>query len=111
MSFYRRFVPRFAQLARPLHALMGKAKKGVVKAPSQQFEWSKECQAAFDSLRKCLMAPPVLAYPVLRLPFIVTTDGSCQGLGAVLNQKQEGVEQAIAFGSPDTITGITECLS
>ena len=99
MSYYRRFVPGFAQLAKPLHALMGKEKKGAAKATLAQFFWSEECQAAFDSLRKCLTAPPILAYPDLSLPFIVTTDGSGLGLGAVLSQTQEGVERVIAFAS------------
>lgn len=99
MSYYRRFVPRFAQLARPLHALMGKQKKGELNARSRPFEWDEECQTSFDSLRKCLIAPPILAYPDLGLPFIVTTDASCLGLGAVLSQKQEGVERVIAFAS------------
>lgn len=45
------------------------------------------------------MAPPVLAYPNYQLPFIVTTDGSRQGLGAVLSQCQDGVEWVIAYAS------------
>ena len=99
MLYYRRFVPHFAQVAQPLHALMGKAKKGVAKAQPPPFEWTKDCQAAFDSLRKCLMSPPVLAYPDFQLPLIVTTDGSYQRLGAVLSQHQDGVERVIAFAS------------
>ena len=57
MSYYRRFVSGFAQLAKPLHALVGKEKKGAAKTTLAQFFWSEECQAAFDSLRKCLTAP------------------------------------------------------
>lgn len=45
------------------------------------------------------MHPPVLAYPDFSLPFILTTDRSLWGLGAVLSQKQEGVECVIAFAS------------
>ena len=45
------------------------------------------------------MSPPVLAYPDFSLPFILTTDGSLQGLGAVLSQKQGGTERVIAFAS------------
>lgn len=99
MSYYRRFVPHFAQVAQPLHALMGKAKKGFAKAQPSPFQWTAECQAAFDELRERLMAPPVLAYPDLQLPFIVTTDGSHLGVGAVLSQCQEGVERVIAYAS------------
>ncbi|KAJ7998494.1 hypothetical protein DPEC_G00205510 [Dallia pectoralis] len=96
MSYYRRFVPKFAQIAKPLHALMGS--KDNMRA-SELFMWSSECQTAFDNLRQCLMSPPVLAYPDFGLPFILTTDGSQQGLGAVLSQKQMGAERVIAFAS------------
>ncbi len=40
MSYYRRFVPRFAQLAKPLHALVGKGNKGKSSEP---FVWREEC--------------------------------------------------------------------
>lgn len=98
MSYYRRFVPNFAQLAKPLHSLMGKVKRGRGEQPVA-FVWSKDCQEAFDSLRRCLMSSPVLAYPDLSLPFTLTTDGSFLGLGAVLSQRQSGVERVIAFAS------------
>lgn len=96
MSYYRRFVPKFAQLARPLHALVGKGSRG---GPTEPFRWSNECQHAFEELKSSLMSPPVLAYPDFNLPFILTTDGSRQGLGAVLSQKQGGIEHVVAFAS------------
>ena len=96
MSYYRRFVPRFAHLARPLHALVGNGGKARFAEP---FRWSDDCQHAFEELKRSLMNPPVLAYPDFSLPFILTTDGSLQGLGAVLSQKQGGVEYVIAFAS------------
>lgn len=98
MSYYRRFVPNFAQQARPLHALMGKFKKENAGS-FVPFVWTKECQTAFDSLRECLMSPPVLAYPDFSIPFTLTTDGSFLGLGAVLSQRQDGVERVVAFAS------------
>lgn len=96
MSYYRRFVPRFAQLARPLHALVGKTNQtGAAGA----FRWTEECQRSFEELKLSLMSPPVLAYPDFNLPFILATDASLQGLGAVLSQKQGGVEHVVAFAS------------
>lgn len=100
MSYYRRFVPHFAQLARPLHAQMGKEKKkGTERAQPVPFVWSDDCHMAFNQLRRCLMSPPVLAYPDFQRPFVLTTDASSLGLGAVLSQHQDGGERVIAFAS------------
>ncbi len=96
MSYYRHFVPRFAQLAKPLHALVGKGNKGKLSEP---FIWSEECQSALSQLKSCLTSPPILAYPDFQYPFILTTDGSRNGLGAILSQKQGGVERVIAYAS------------
>jgi len=53
-SFYRRFIPLFARIDHPLHAL---TRKGAV------FEWTSECQEAFDVLKSQLINSPVLALP------------------------------------------------
>ena len=78
-SYYRRFVPQFAKIANPLHRLTCKG---------ATFQWSEDCQAAFLELKKRLMNPPVLAYPNFDLDFVLETDASHQGLGAVLSQRQ-----------------------
>ena len=52
-TYYRRFVPAFAKIASPLHALL---KKGAV------FDWIPECADAFSSLKEALINAPVLAY-------------------------------------------------
>lgn len=96
MSYYRRFVPGFAQLARPLYALVGKRGKGKIVEP---LNWTTECQTAFDKLKQCLMSPPVLAYPDFSQSFVLTTDASLHGLGAVLSQRQGGAERVIAYAS------------
>jgi len=54
MSYYRRFVLHFAQLARPLHTLIGKErKKGTTRAQPQPFMWSEDCHTACKQFRKC----------------------------------------------------------
>lgn len=97
MGYYRRFVPGFSQIAAPLHRLVGKPKKGSKAAPP--FLWTLECQASFDKLRSLLGSTPVLAHPDFTQPFIVTTDASHTGLGAVLSQLQNGTERPIAYAS------------
>ena len=76
-SFYRKFVPNFARIAEPLHFL---TRKDV------QFEWTAACQDSFNCLKKKLIEGPVLAYPDFRKDYVLETDTSKQGLGAILSQ-------------------------
>ena len=78
-SYYRRFISHFAKIAAPLHSL---TRKDV------DFVWTEECQAAFESLKKKLTEAPVLTYPDFDLGFVLETDASVRGLGAVLSQEQ-----------------------
>ena len=92
-SYYRRFVPEFAKIASPLHSLL---KKDAV------FEWTPECECAVGRLKEALTQAPVLAYPrfASKHPFVLETDASAKGLGAVLAQEQEdGKVHPIAFAS------------
>lgn len=89
-GYYRRYVERFAELARPLHALTEK---------NRRFEWTVQCQAAFDSLKTLLTSPPILAMPNDSDQFILDTDASNWAIGAVLSQRQDGVERVIAYAS------------
>ncbi len=78
-SYYRRFVPHFSTIAAPLHRLT--AKHAI-------FKWEVEHQAAFDALKLALTTQPLLmAHPDWNRPFIITTDASDTGLGAVLGQR------------------------
>lgn len=90
-SYYRHFVPNFARIAAPLHGL---TRKDVA------FEWTPCCQEDFECLKDCLTTPPVLAYPRFDKPFVLHTDASGQGLGAVLEQEQEdGQLHLVAYAS------------
>jgi len=68
-------------------------KKGV------RFEWNTECQQAFAELKKRLTTEPVLALPTDNGMYILDTDASDFGLGAVLSQQQNGEERVIAYTS------------
>lgn len=90
-SYYRRFVPNFAKIARPLHNQLKTTKK---------IPWNDEATSAFNTLKECLTTEPVLRKPDFNLPFYVVTDASIDGLGAILTQKDElGHEHPIIYSS------------
>ena len=86
-----RFMPGFAKIAAPLHALTWE---------SVPFFWSMACQGAFLRLKDLLVTPPVLAFPNFTKSFVLHTDASIEGLGAVLEQEQEdGRLHPVAYAS------------
>ncbi|KAJ8016328.1 hypothetical protein DPEC_G00006050 [Dallia pectoralis] len=89
-SYYRRFVKGFAEIARPLHQLTEKGRR---------FKWEENCQRAFNQLKAGLISSPVLSYPDPHHTFILDTDASNVGIGAVLSQEVDGLEQVIAYAS------------
>ena len=89
-GYYRRFVKDFSSIAAPLFALMKKDAK---------FVWTDECQTAFDTLKTRLTSAPILALPTDEGTYVLDTDASDYGLGAVLSQKQDGTERVIAYAS------------
>ena len=106
-SYYRRFIPNFAKWSKPLNALIvppahqAKVRHGEMKKLElTEFVWSKECQEGFDALKHALTTAPVLAYPDYTQPFILETDASLKGLGAVLSQKgKDGEVHVITYAS------------
>lgn len=64
-----------------------------------KFEWRSEIQEAFDELKKRLTSAPILGLPADEGEFVLDTDASDMAIGAVLSQRQDGVERVLAFGS------------
>ena len=89
-SYYRRFIPDFSTIAKLLYKLT---------EANAEFAWTEQCQLAFDSLKGLLTSGRVLAYPTREGKFVLDTDASDHGIGAVLSQFQDGVEKPIAFAS------------
>lgn len=89
-SWYRRFVPDFADLVSPITSLLKKSVK---------WKWEKEQQDAFELLKERLTGAPVLACPDFDKQFILQTDASNYGLGTVLTQNINDEERVIAYAS------------
>ena len=89
-SYYRRYIKSFADTARPLHRLTEK---------KRHFTWDASCETAFNELKSKLTSSPILAYPTTDGDFILDTDASDSGIGAVLSQVQDGVERVIGYAS------------
>src|SRR6185295_15864686 len=83
--YYRRFIPDFSRIAKPMTELL---KKGV------KFVWDEKCEKAFHTLRQHLTTAPVLAQPDNAKPFDVYCDASGTGLGCVLMQDNRVIAYA-----------------
>src|SRR6266498_463771 len=90
-GYYRKFVRGFSKIAKPLNELLKKGK---------QFEWTESQQKAFEELKEKLIQYPILSYPDYEKEFILITDASGRGLGAVLSQlNDDGKKVVIAYAS------------
>ena len=94
---YRQFIKGFVQIALPLNEHLAGEGAG------RKLEWVslfKEALEAFQVLKQACMNSPVLAFANYTKDFLLETDASKEGLGAVLSQKQEnGWFHLVAFGS------------
>ena len=89
-SYYRRFINKFADIARPLHKLTEKATR---------FNWTESCQQAFDLLKQTLTSAPILSYPKEQGQLILDTDACQEAVGAVLSQVQDDMERVLGYFS------------
>ncbi|KAK9913983.1 hypothetical protein M0R45_037782 [Rubus argutus] len=80
-GYYRRFVHHFGQIARPLHDML----------KAHNFLWTPAADDAFIQLKHAVTSAPVLALPDFSQPFIVETDASGLGIGAVLSQQRHPI--------------------
>ena len=114
LGVYRRHIKNFAQTAKPIYDLLNhnlpnekntnptrqnpRLRSGQLPS-SSPVDWGPSHQSALDVLIDKITSPPLLAYPDYDAPFIVHTDASQDGLGAVLYQKQNGTTRVIAYAS------------
>ena len=92
-GWYRRFIPHFSTLIKPLNDLLkGRGKK-------QSISWNEKAEEAFQEIKQKLISAPILAAPDFSLEFSIQCDASDFGLGALLTQIQGDEERVIAYAS------------
>ncbi len=90
-NYYRIYVQDFSIIVHLLYALL---KKDVA------WTWSDEAQKAFNTLKEKLSKFPFLRKPNFNKVFILHTNWSAFGIGAILGQlDEEGKEYVIAYAS------------
>ena len=67
--------------------------------PSTKFYWNEQCKNAFEAIKQPLLTAPILGYPDPNLAYILDTDASLEGIGAVLSQVQGDQERVISYYS------------
>ena len=97
VGYYRCFIKGFAKIAAPLYDLTSGDNKDK---KSEHVDLSPEACEAFNRLKGACLQAPILAFPDFNKPFLLETDASGRGLGAVLSQKQaDGRYHPIAYAS------------
>ena len=88
VNYYRMLIPKFSELAEPLYQLLRKNIK---------FIWSTDQTKAVEDLTNKLSSAPIVKFPNYDLPFVIYTDASNVGIGAVLMQPHEDGLHPIAY--------------
>ena len=97
-GYYRKFVPRFADISRPLTTLTKKGKK---------FEWTPACQKSFDLLKETLCGEPVLKYADTSKPYTLYTDASKFSWAGVLTQSHTTVIDGKSITTDHPVTFVS----
>lgn len=85
-NYYRKFIKNYYLHTNKLYELLN------------NFKWTDEANGVFEHLKDILSRLPMLSYPDYQKPFLVSTDASEDGIGAVLSKKDEqGEESVIQF--------------
>ena len=90
VGYYRKFVPRFADISQVLTHL---TKKDV------EFKWTSECEKCFQILKEFLQQAPILRYPDPQASYTLYTDASKYAYAGILTQQNDGVDHPITYVS------------
>ncbi len=95
LKYYHRFIPKISDVMAPLYNLEKKA---------TTWKWGEEEENAFTEAKSLLSKQSLLVYYNPEEPLFLTCDASAYGIGAVIEQKRNGVMQPVSFASR-TLTG------
>ncbi len=103
MTYFNRFIPRFAAIAAPLYEQTGNT------PPC----WDARCTDAWEALKRCLASATLMYHPCFDRPFHVYSDASLRGIGGVVLQQHDDNMQPVAFCArklqgPETRYTVTE---
>jgi Reverse transcriptase (RNA-dependent DNA polymerase)./Integrase core domain. len=91
LGYYRKFIPNFAKLTKPLTNCLKKGNKIDIN--------DENYKQSFEESKTLLINAPILQYPDFEKTFTLTTDASNYALGAVLSQNIDGKDLPIAYAS------------
>ena len=88
-NYYKKFIKDYSKICAPFFQLLQK---------NTHFEWTEKCEQSLNILKNALCSAPILAFPDMNRPFILTCDASPSGLGYILGQLDEsGKERVIEY--------------
>ena len=90
VGYYRKFVPCFLDIARPLTQLTRK---------NEGFKWTTECDKCFHMLKDYLQEAPILRYPDPSADYVLYTDASKHAYAGILTQSIDGTDRPVAYTS------------
>lgn len=89
-NYYRKFIINYSKIAQPLNNLLKK---------NTDFNWGDKHEESFNILKERITNPPVLIYPDVKEPYVLTTDASGYAIGAILSQGPIGQDLPISYAS------------
>ncbi|CAF1234579.1 unnamed protein product [Rotaria sordida] len=93
LSWYRKFIPQFASMATPVHAVIN-----LLKSHRHKFKWVPEQSKSFNDLKQLLASHPLLLnFPDDTQPVLLSTDASKVGLGGILYQEINNVKKILYY--------------